>query len=244
MLSSLSLPTPAQAFLIDRGDHTQDARTGLRWLDVTESRNISYNTMVGLMGPGGAFEDYRHASEPETLDFFRSAGVRGIPFFQLFLTQSEMRPLRELEALVGVTVTSSCCGFVRTGVNGSDPTAFPTFLAFDQPTVSFKMKPLGILIETTTTSLSIPTTTLLPSTTSTQFPTTTTPVVFECGDANQDGSSSAADALFALRAAVELISCDLLLCDASGNGSVTAQDALRILQRAVGIEVTMLCGGM
>jgi hypothetical protein len=67
------------------------------------------------------------------------------------------------------------------------------------------------------------------------------PPVFHCADANRSGDVSAADALFALRTAVALETCDLCLCDINGSGTVTAPDALAILQRAVSLPVTPLC---
>jgi cysteine-rich repeat protein len=62
-----------------------------------------------------------------------------------------------------------------------------------------------------------------------------------CGDANDDGSITAADALFALRASVGNGSCPLTICDANGNGQVAAADALAILRFAVGGGAALGC---
>ncbi|HUQ71091.1 MAG TPA: choice-of-anchor Q domain-containing protein [Planctomycetaceae bacterium] len=62
-----------------------------------------------------------------------------------------------------------------------------------------------------------------------------------CGDANQNASLSASDALIALRAAVGDANCALWLCDYNGNGSVSATDALSILRASVGQMTTPLC---
>jgi cysteine-rich repeat protein len=64
-----------------------------------------------------------------------------------------------------------------------------------------------------------------------------------CGKpTNSTGSApKAGDALFALRAAVQLVTCSLRVCDADGNGAVTAADALRILRAAVGLQVALRC---
>jgi len=51
----------------------------------------------------------------------------------------------------------------------------------------------------------------------------------------------ASDALFTLRSAVGLFSCDLRVCDGDNSGVVTASDALRILRVAVGQPVTLDC---
>src|SRR5205085_1181304 len=45
---------------------------------------------------------------------------------------------------------------------------------------------------------------------------------------------TAADALFALKASVGSLECDLCVCDVNNSGEVTATDALEILRFAVG----------
>jgi hypothetical protein len=52
---------------------------------------------------------------------------------------------------------------------------------------------------------------------------------------------AATDALFALNAAVGLQACDSRVCDASGDGNLSAVDALMILQSAVGGSVDLMC---
>lgn len=44
---------------------TRDTATGLDWLDVTETLNLSYNEVTAQLGSGGAFEGYRYATEAE-----------------------------------------------------------------------------------------------------------------------------------------------------------------------------------
>ena len=63
----------------------------------------------------------------------------------------------------------------------------------------------------------------------------------ECGDPNHDGSVTSTDALLALNASVDALYCDGCLCDASGGSTVTATDALVLLQAATGGEVTLQC---
>lgn len=106
-----STAAAAPAFVIDRGIHTHDARTGFAWLDLTESVNISYNAMKALLQPGQTFAGYRHATEPEVMALFESAGVQGAPFSQLFLTPSQLAPIRGLQSFVGITTEAGCCGF-------------------------------------------------------------------------------------------------------------------------------------
>lgn len=97
----------------------------------------------------------------------------------------------------------------------------------------------------------ITTTEVLPTTT---YPTSTTlPESSDCGAPLSGGSSSpyltasprgkvsAADALYVLRAAVGLESCDLCICDINGNGGIQSSDALLVLQLAVGFDIPLRC---
>jgi hypothetical protein len=72
--------------------------------------------------------------------------------------------------------------------------------------------------------------------------TTTLPANPSCGDPDGNGTSTASDALLALRAALGTGSCALCICDINGSGTVTAADALGILRAAVGLSVTLSCG--
>lgn len=62
-----------------------------------------------------------------------------------------------------------------------------------------------------------------------------------CGDTNTDGTISASDALFVLRAAVGSKPCPLPVCDYTGDGKIAASDALAILRKAVGQNVASKC---
>lgn len=71
--------------------------------------------------------------------------------------------------------------------------------------------------------------------------TTTIPFVPDCGDANGNGSITATDALFALRASVGTYDCEVSVCDANDSGEVTASDSLLILRKATGQDVVLTC---
>lgn len=63
-----------------------------------------------------------------------------------------------------------------------------------------------------------------------------------CGDTNDDGSNTASDALFALRAAVGVSSCDACVCNVDNLGNTSASDALRLLMAAVSVPgITLTC---
>jgi hypothetical protein len=59
------------------------------------------------------------------------------------------------------------------------------------------------------------------------------------GDADGNGTVTATDALFALKAATGTATCALCICDVNDSGSITATDALIILKLAVGAMVTV-----
>jgi hypothetical protein len=64
----------------------------------------------------------------------------------------------------------------------------------------------------------------------------------DCGQPLSTGSGpSASDALFVLRAAIGLDTCDACVCDVDATGTVTAGDALLVLKRAVGENIAMAC---
>ena len=52
---------------------------------------------------------------------------------------------------------------------------------------------------------------------------------------------TSADALFTLKAAVGQTQCDARVCDVNDSSDITATDALLILRKAVGLEVTLNC---
>jgi hypothetical protein len=62
-----------------------------------------------------------------------------------------------------------------------------------------------------------------------------------CADPDGNGSTTASDALFTLRAAVGSATCALCVCDVNGDGHVTASDALLVLRAAVGTIVSFSC---
>jgi len=62
-----------------------------------------------------------------------------------------------------------------------------------------------------------------------------------CADTDDNEAVTATDALFVLRVAVGLATCDACVCDTDGSGMTTAGDSLRTLRRAVGVNVALLC---
>ena len=62
-----------------------------------------------------------------------------------------------------------------------------------------------------------------------------------CGDPDDSGSINASDALYALRTAVSLETCDVCVCSVDGNQNNSATDALAVLRFAVALPVTLSC---
>ena len=62
-----------------------------------------------------------------------------------------------------------------------------------------------------------------------------------CGDPDDSGSVNASDALYALRTAVSLETCDVCVCSVDGNQNNSATDALAVLRFAVALPVTLSC---
>jgi hypothetical protein len=62
-----------------------------------------------------------------------------------------------------------------------------------------------------------------------------------CADSNDDGATTAGDALFVLNTAVSLRDCDGCVCDVDGSGRITAGDALRVLKAALSLPIELSC---
>ena len=50
------------ADVIDNGASIIDTVTGLEWLDLTSTVNLSFNSVSAQLGPGGAFAGYQYAT--------------------------------------------------------------------------------------------------------------------------------------------------------------------------------------
>ena len=90
--------TSASSALVDLGTTTQDADTGLLWLDLSESINRSFNDVSTQLGIGGDFEGYRYATQDEVVTFFSNAGITG---FVNGFNDFNYQPVLDLAALLG-----------------------------------------------------------------------------------------------------------------------------------------------
>ncbi len=78
---------------------TLDTDTGLKWLDIDLTTNLSYNFVITQFGPGSAFEGYRFASADEVQGLFSNAGIPVVPGND----PSNTAPISDLIDLIGGT---------------------------------------------------------------------------------------------------------------------------------------------
>jgi len=62
-----------------------------------------------------------------------------------------------------------------------------------------------------------------------------------CGDTDDSGTVTILDAQYILNASVDNVSCDLSVCDITGNQLINSTDALRALMFAVGLPIDFNC---
>jgi len=100
----LTLGNPVQAFIIDRGNYLTDTKSGLDWLDVTESVNRSYNDVIMQFGPGGDFEGWRYATDVEFNDLVSNYTGESINSF--LSVNQELNKIDGLVILLGSNLDS------------------------------------------------------------------------------------------------------------------------------------------
>lgn len=64
----------ANSAIIDLGNITRDTATGLDWLDLTETRGISYNQVAAQFVTGGSLEGWRYATPMEFEELITNFG--------------------------------------------------------------------------------------------------------------------------------------------------------------------------
>mgnify|MGYP003381421748 CR=1 FL=1 len=96
----------AQATIVDHGEYLTDTMTGLDWLDVTKTVNMSYNRVATQLGVGGLFAGWRYASSFQV--FTLAANYSGIPLTNSNGTQYFPEGLIDgLVAMLGSTIDAS-----------------------------------------------------------------------------------------------------------------------------------------
>lgn len=74
-VSFLILSTSLNAALINNDTFTTDTRSGLDYLDITESTGLTYQYVTNNLRKGQQFEGWRHATQNEIESLFVSAGL-------------------------------------------------------------------------------------------------------------------------------------------------------------------------
>ncbi len=82
LLSAIVVFNPVHASLVsvdwkNAGDNllTRDTDSKLDWLDLTETRNMSYVDVISLLGPGGLFEGFSYASNAQVVALWQNYGI-------------------------------------------------------------------------------------------------------------------------------------------------------------------------
>ncbi len=65
---------PAHAVLIDHGVYSTDDATGLDWLELTETQNLSWGYVDTQLGAGLKFDGWRYATKTEVVEMWDGMG--------------------------------------------------------------------------------------------------------------------------------------------------------------------------
>lgn len=102
--------TPTQAALISvddivfgTGAITLDTATGLEWLDLTKSTDLSFNFVSSQFGPSDQFSDFRYAVNSEISTLWTNAGILNQTGVH---DPANFAPIQTLQALIGITAPS------------------------------------------------------------------------------------------------------------------------------------------
>jgi len=102
-LSLIALPAIANADLVDRGLQTYDTQSGLEWLDLSQTRGLSYTEVSAQFGAGGLYDGYRYATSLEAQALL---GEFGLPIvsYTMYASNTWAANLASFDALLGLNV--------------------------------------------------------------------------------------------------------------------------------------------
>ena len=102
-LSLIALPAIANADLVDRGLQTYDTQSGLEWLDLSQTRGLSFDEVSAQLGTGGLYAGYRYAT---TLEAQTLLGEFGLPIvaYTSYASNTWAPNLANFDALLGLNV--------------------------------------------------------------------------------------------------------------------------------------------
>ena len=99
----IALPAIAHADLVDRGLQTYDTQSGLEWLDLSQTRGLSFDEVSAQLGVGGLYAGYRYAT---TLEAQTLLGEFGLPIvsYTTYAANTWAPNLANFDALLGLNV--------------------------------------------------------------------------------------------------------------------------------------------
>ena len=116
----------------DDGKITFDTETGMQWLDLTESTDLTVAEVSAEFGSGGDFEGFRYATSTEVGEFYTNAGLSGFGTTENFVdgdsNAARIAAAEALQAMWGVTEMTDgegqdldrSLGFIDEFLGGSD----------------------------------------------------------------------------------------------------------------------------
>jgi len=92
------------AAIVDHGTYLTDTTSGLEWLDVTESINMSRNQVAAELSAGGKFSGWRYATGTEFLQFASNATGQSMTNLPAYYGLPTNITLDSLVAMLGSTL--------------------------------------------------------------------------------------------------------------------------------------------
>ena len=111
LLAGITVSLTANAALVDNGIYTTDTESGLDWLDLTETRGISYFDMLSNIDSGGALSGWRYATILEVSSITQ----------QLGLSDTIIHGTASSEDRAAITLLNSYFGDLLYGYDANDP---------------------------------------------------------------------------------------------------------------------------
>ena len=102
-LSLLALPAAANANLVDRGLVTYDTQSGLEWLDLNQTKGLSFDQVSAQFGSGGLYAGYRYATSLEAQGLLTEFGLPIVPY-TTYAPNTWLPTLASFDALLGLNV--------------------------------------------------------------------------------------------------------------------------------------------
>lgn len=123
-----SAPVSLDDPIYGTGAITYDPASGLEWLDIPLTTNLSYDYLQTQFGLGGQYEGFRHATESELASLLVGFGFSGFPVWPQ--SEAAFAPAQAAVSALGLTCAGTCGSFwyETVGRLEIDPTSpFPTY---------------------------------------------------------------------------------------------------------------------